>query len=79
MIFRHHSQESKHGYYLHLFTRRIMQAFYSCFTAKFFAKAAPGRKLRGDGGQSVFVEPSAASAKMRLRDRHLSGDLTKIV
>ena len=31
-----------------LFTRCITEAFYSCFTGKFFAKAAPGRKLARD-------------------------------
>ncbi len=30
------------------FTNRILEAFYSCFIGKFFAKAAPGRKLAGD-------------------------------
>ncbi len=31
-----------------LFPRRITEVFYSCFTGKFFAKAAPRRKLAGD-------------------------------
>jgi hypothetical protein len=31
-----------------VFTRRITEVFYSCFAGKFFAKAAPGRKLAGD-------------------------------